>query len=393
MLERLKKLFPIKERYAYFMSSASGPIPRSTFDAAESFNKILMEESSAKFEDWMLVVDKARESAAKLLDCHSNNIAFVKNTGSGLWLASRMIPWEPDDELILPEHEFPSNIFPWLSLEPLGVKIKWLPPEREDLPRPLVTPKSVAELITEKTKLLAVSFVQYDDGCRRDMNALGELCKERGITFVVDAIQGLGALPFSARECNADFVAAGSQKWLLAPPGVGLLYVKQEWLEEPWVPNLGWLSVEDPFKTEFSTFAATEERLYGSARRFEEGTPNFPGIAAMGASIDLILEEGVENISRRIHSLTNRLTGALQTLGCKVVSPRWDNYWSGIVSFHHPRLDCNIVYQTLLDNAVLTTVRHGWVRVAVHFFNDESEIDRLIAIVKNLDLLETGPLS
>ncbi len=393
MSERLKQLFPIKGRYAYFMSSSSGPIPRSTFDAADSFNKILMNESSSNFDAWMSVVDRTRESAARLLDCDSKNVAFVKNTGAGLWLASRMIPWEPDDEIILPEHEFPSNIFPWLSLEPLGVNIKWLPSEREDIPRPLVTPNSVAAMITEKTKLLAVSFVQYDDGCRRDMNELGELCKKHNITFVIDAIQGLGAMPFSVRECHADFVAAGSQKWLLSPPGVGLLYVAQKWLDEPWVPNLGWLSVKDPFNTEFSNFAATEERLYDSAKRFEEGTPNFPGIAALGASIDLILEEGVENISKRIHALTNRLAGALQTLGCKVVSPRWDNYWSGIVSFHHPRLNGNIVYQTLLDNAVLTTVRHGWIRVAVHFFNDESEIDKLIAIVKNLDLLETGPLS
>jgi selenocysteine lyase/cysteine desulfurase len=382
MLERLRELFPIKQRYAYFMSSASGPIPMPTYEAADRFNTILMEEGSAAFGAWMAIVKKSRESAAKLLDCDAKNVAFVKNTGSGLWLASRMIPWEPDDEIILPEHEFPSNVFPWLSLEPLGVKIKWLPSERDDLARPLVTPKSVASLVTEKTKLLAVSFVQYDDGCRRDMNALGEFCKDNNITFVVDAIQGLGALPFSATECHADFVAAGSQKWLLSPPGVGLLYVKQEWLEEPWVPNLGWLSVDDPFNTELSSFGSCEARLFNSARRFEEGTPNFSGIAALGASIDLILEEGIENISKRIHALTNRLAGALSTLDFKVVSPRWDNYWSGIVSFHHPRADSEQLYKMFLDNGVLTTVRHGWVRVAVHFFNDETEVDRLIGLVK-----------
>lgn len=382
MLERLRELFPIKQRYAYFMSSASGPIPLPTYEAADRFNNILMEEGSAAFGAWMATVKKTRESAARLLDCDAKNVAFTKNTGSGLWLASRMIPWEPDDEIILPEHEFPSNVFPWLSLEPLGVKIKWLPPERDDLARPLVTPKSVASMVTDKTRLLAVSFVQYDDGCRRDMNELGQFCEENDITFVVDAIQGLGALPFSATECKADFVAAGSQKWLLAPPGVGLLYVKQDWLEEPWVPNLGWLSVDDPFNTELSSFASCESRLFNSARRFEEGTPNFSGIAALGASIDLILEEGVENISKRIHALTNRLAGALSTLDFTVVSPRWDNYWSGIVSFHHPRADSEQLYKMFLDNGVLTTVRHGWVRVAVHFFNDETEVDRLIGLVK-----------
>ncbi|MBX3136293.1 hypothetical protein KF707_08645, partial [Candidatus Obscuribacterales bacterium] len=100
------------------------------------------------------------------------------------------------------------------------------------------------------------------------------------------------------------------------------------------------------------------------------------------ASIDLILEEGVENISKRIHALTNRLAGALSTLDFTVVSPRWDEYWSGIVSFHHPRADSEQLYKMFLENGVLTTVRHGWVRVAVHFFNDESEVDRLIGLVK-----------
>ncbi len=382
MLEKLIELFPIKQRFAYFMSSASGPIPRPTFEAAQAFNTILMEESSTAFGKWMSVMKRTRESAARLLDCDARCIAFVKNTGAGLWLASRMIPWEQDDEIILPESEFPSNIFPWLSLEPLGVKIRWLRPERDDLQRPLVTPAAVSNMLTDKTKLLAVSFVQYDDGCRRDMEALGEFCKENNLIFVVDAIQGLGALPFSARQCRADFVAAGAQKWLLSPPGIGLFYVSPKWLEEPWVPNLGWLSVDDPFSTHFDSFSACEARLLDSARRFEEGTPNFPGIAALGASIDLLLEEGIDNIAGRIFALTNRLAGALQTLDCTIVSPRWDNYWSGIVSFYHPHLDSDLIYNTLLDNGVVTTVRHGWVRIAVHFFNDETEIDRLIGLVK-----------
>ncbi|MBZ0187503.1 MAG: aminotransferase class V-fold PLP-dependent enzyme, partial [Candidatus Obscuribacterales bacterium] len=238
-------LFPIKERYAYFMSAASGPLPLPTHQALVAFSQLLLKVSSVDFNAWLEAVEATRKASARLLDCDKNSVAFVKNTGVGLWIASRMVDWHKGDQVLLPRAEFPSNIYPWLSLEQYGVKIIWIEPSTTDgseHPIPKVTPETIAPLVTERTRLLSVSFVQFDDGARRDIKALGRFCKEKNIVFVVDAIQGLGALPFSCRDSAADFVAAGSQKWLLAPPGTGLLYVKPEWLETTRVPNLGWLS-------------------------------------------------------------------------------------------------------------------------------------------------------
>ena len=380
---RLEDLFPIKARYAYFLSAASGPLPRATQEKLESFSRMLCHESCTAFDIWLDALDSTRTSAARLLDCHEDNVAFVKNTGTGLWIASRAIDWKEGDEIILPRGEFPSNIIPWVSLEEKGVRVKWLNPEEPGSARPRVTPDAVRALISPRTRALAVSFVQFDDGTRRDVNAIGDLCKENGITYVVDAIQGLGALPFSVRECKADFVATGSQKWLLSAPGAGLLYVSPEQLEKRTVPNLGWLSVSDPFKLDIESLESLKDRLLPTARRFEEGTPNFPGIAALGASIDVLLGEGIENIAQRIKILTDRLCDGISQIDCELISPRDESTWSGIVSFKHNAIDADSLNKQLLENSIVTSVRDEWLRVAVHFFNDEDEIQRLLSTVEN----------
>lgn len=381
---RLKELFPIKEKYAYFMSSASGPLPKTTFETLKSFDELMMTESAAAFPKWLLAVEETRTKGAQLLDCSPKSVAFVKNTGVGLWIASRMLDWQEGDEILLPRGEFPSNIHPWLSLEPLGVKIRWLDPESPNFHRPRVTPDAVAAAITDKTRLLSVSFVQYDDGCRRDVDALGKLCKERGIVFVVDAIQGLGALPFSARDCQADFVSAGSQKWMLAPPGTGFLYVAPQWLDAPRIPNFGWLSVRDPYNSDVGSFTDAEERVIADARRFEEGTLNYSGVVALGASLEFLLNEKIDVIASRIKSLTDRLCNRLLDAGCEIISPREESYWSGIVSFTHPAAPAKQIDKTFQKENIITTVRNDWLRVAVHYFNDESEIDRLVDVLQAL---------
>ena len=380
-MKNLAELFPIKKEYSYFMTSASGPLPRPTHERFCQFSSLLMETGSVRYPTWLELADSTRESAARLLNTSSQSIAFVKNTGAGLWLASRMIDWNAFDEVLLPRGEFPSNIFPWLSLEPLSVSVKWIEPQ-SDHPIPEVTRESVEPLISERTRLLSVSFVQFDDGARRNMQELSKLCKERNLIFVVDAIQGLGALPFDLSEFEADFVCAGSQKWLLSPPGVGVLYVHPRWMEKANVPNFGWLSLNDPFNTEPGAFSDCLARVLPDAKRFEEGTNNFAGIAALGASIDLILEFGIDTISDKVKYLTDLLVQKLLELDCRIVSPRGDS-WSGIVSFDHPRLNSYKVDKQFTAEKIITTVRNDWVRVAVDFFNDEEEVQKLVDSVKS----------
>ena len=382
-MKDLRTDFPIKDTYAYFMTSAAGPMPKPAYETFVEFGSLLHLTGSVKFPQWIEYMEKSRISASRLLGASKENIAFVKNTGIGLWIASRLVDWKHGDEIILPAGEFPSNIYPWLSLEEQGVSIKWIEPNIKDHPIPRVDRESILPLLTERTKLLSVSFVQFDDGARRNIKELSDLAKEFGLVFVVDAIQGLGALPFDLKEFEADFVCAGSQKWLLSSPGAGLLYIHPKWLEVEKVPNFGWLSVDDPFNTAPGSFAESHKRLLPTAKRFEEGTPNFAGIATLGASIDYLLDYGIENISLRIKALTDLLVERLESLDCRVVSPREEDDWSGIVSFCHPSLDSLAVDREFNSANIITSVRNDWVRVAVDFFNDEEELERLVASLKS----------
>ncbi len=381
-IERLRELFPIKSRYSYFLSSASGPLPAPTVAALNQFTESMMYESAKAFFDWMAEAEVTRKRAATLLDCAVESVGFAKNTSFALWLASRIIDWRDGDELLLPRGEFPANIVPWLALEEQGVKVKWLEPESPDYLRPRVTLDSVMNSITENTRALSVSFVQFDDGVRRDVNALGQLCKERGIIYIIDAIQGLGVLPFSCRESQADFVASGSQKWLLSPPGAGLLYVAPHWLVGGKVPNMGWFSLERPFDYDIETLSQVKSRIQPSAKRFEEGTMNYSEYIGLSKSLELLLAVGIENITSRVKFLTDRLCAGLTQLECQIVSPREGSLWSGIVSFKHPSVSSTDIHRALLNNAVITSLRADCVRVAVHFFNDETEIDKLLHLLE-----------
>ena len=379
--EALQELFPIKQHWAYFTTSVVGPLSLPAYQAMEDFNRRQMVEGCKSWPGWAADSDEVRVLAASLLNCRSRNIAFVSNTAFGIWLASRMIDWNAGDEVIVPFGEFPANIYPWLSLEAQGVKVRLLRPAEGEGRSQHVSPSSVTALINERTRALSVSFVQYDDGCRRDVVSLGKLCRDHGIVFIIDAIQGLGALPLAADSCGADFIVSGGQKWLLSPPGIGLIYVADRWLEDCRVPNLGWFSVADPYNFAIESYAEALERLSPDARRLEGGTPNFSAIAALRENLKIILDSGSAWISARIEALTNRLVAGAESFGCAIVSPRADAHWSGIVSFSCPGIDSQALHRRLLAHGVSTTVRQGRLRVAVHFFNDEAEIDRLLDVV------------
>jgi selenocysteine lyase/cysteine desulfurase len=385
-MENLAYLFPVKEKFAYFMTAGAGPLSRPACEAIQKFSEGSMNTGCLNFPDWLgNIEDATRNRAANLLKCDPRNIAFVKSTNHGLWIASRMLDWQPGDEVILPFGEFPANVYPWLSLEPLGVQIRWLENGGDNGSMAEVRADEVRKLINSKTRVLSVSFVQFDNGCRRDINELGRLCQERGITFVVDAIQGLGAVPLDSIDCRADFIASGCQKWLLSPHGLGLLYVKSKWLDSDKAPNMGTYSLSQPFDFGIQNYQRTLKRLNPGARRLEEAVPNFLALVALRENLEIMLSYGIDKIAGRIKQLTDRLVDGLKSLGFPLVSLREGNLWSGIVSFSCPGLDATEVREKLAADAILITGKGSILRASVHFFNDESEIDRLVNALSKLN--------
>jgi cysteine desulfurase / selenocysteine lyase len=387
-LDNLADLFPIKRKYAYFMSSSSGPLSLPAYEAIQEMSQGSMNNGALYYSDWLKLEPDVRELASKLLGCHSNNVAFVNSTSHGLWIASQMLDWQPGDEVILPRGEFPANVYPWLALERLGVQIRWLDAGVQRGSAVDVTSDSVRSLVNSRTRLLSVSFVQFDNGCQRDIKRLGQLCQELGIKFVVDAIQGLGVIPLNSTDCLADFVVSGCQKWLLSPHGVGLLYAKSSWLEIPKVPSLAFYSLAEPYNFAMQDYEQTLQRLSPRAQRFEASAPNVLALAALKANLELMLSIGIEEISKRIKHLSDRLVSGLTALGFPVLSPRQENLWSGIVSAECPGMDAVALKNELAANGIIIGGKADTIRVAVHFFNDESDIDRLLNMLRRLSHLE-----
>jgi selenocysteine lyase/cysteine desulfurase len=215
--------------------------------------------------------------------------------------------------------------------------------------------------------------VEYGSGFRNDLEASGRLCRERGVIFCVDAIQSLGCLPIDVERCGIDFLAADGHKWLLSVEGCGLFFCARRSRDFLTPRVVGWRSVTN--NTDFDSY---HMELQASAGRFEEGTPNTPGIFALGAAIDLLLEIGVEAVAQRVLELTDTLVQGLEERGAEVLSPRGEGEASGIVAFRLAGEDPTDTVRRLRAERVFAAARRGAVRASPHFYNDAGDIDRLL---------------
>lgn len=366
--------FPVAERYRYLNHAGVAPLPRCAADAAKEFLDDFVRRGAVRFESWEKRMEAVRSSAARLLGVPSTDVAFVKNTTEGLGFVANGMPWKEGDRVLVPNHEFPSTIYPWLSLRDFGVQVDLLEPVGPGWTLPLELFERA--LVEQPTRLVAVSWVQFGRGWRTDLAALARLCHDHGALLCADAIQGLGVLPAQLQEWDVDFAMADAHKWMLGPLGTGVLYVAERNREllRPLEP--GWASVVH--REEWDNL----ELIYdASARRFEGGSQTLETIMEMGASLDLLLEAGIDEIWRHVDSLADRATDGLEASGATVLSDRSPQGRSGIVTFGIPGHDATTVWEKLDAQRIICSARGGGVRIAPHGYNTAEEIDTLIDAV------------
>ncbi len=229
----------------------------------------------------------------------------------------------------------------------------------------------------DRTRIVALSFVEFASGFRNDLDAIGSMCRERGVYFFVDAIQGLGVFPLDVRRTPVDFLAADSHKWLLGPEGVGVFWIRPDLIDMLHPIGVGWNSVVNSLD-----FGKIDYRLKPSAERWEGGAPNVAGIHAMGASMRLLLDAGVSELEKRILHLTDHLCELAPRFGLEVFSSRAAGEKSGIVSLTTPGRDPNELKRRCREAGVIVNQRAGRVRLSPHAYNTTEEIDRFLAVVK-----------
>jgi cysteine desulfurase/selenocysteine lyase len=369
--DRYRKEFPAAKRYIYFNHAAVSPLSTPVLEAMNAVSSGFLEKGVLCEEKVFGTVESARKGAARLIGARSDEIAFVKNTTQGVLLAAGGIRWKRGDNLVMPSIEFPANVFPWLGLEKRGVRVIFVKPRDGR-----ITAEMLAAACTARTRCVTVSSVQFSNGYRIDLAALGRFCRGRGIYLHVDGIQSLGMLRCDVRKMGIDFLSTGGHKWLLGPVGTGFFYCRRGLLDELDVSNPGWRGVKNAW-----SFFDHDPTPRADAARFEEGTLNLYGIVGLGASIDRFLEIGMANVERRILGLTETLEDGLRSRGYLIASPRERSERSGILCFSHPKKKTEALYEKLGAARVIVSLRSESIRLAPHFYNTEKEAARLLDLL------------
>jgi cysteine desulfurase/selenocysteine lyase len=367
--------FPVTARWAFLDHAAVAPLPAPAVAAIHAYAESLAANGVAAVKDWTGRVAAVRALAARLINAPSTeDVYFVPSTTHGISVVAEGFPWKPGDNVVLAAEEYPANQYPWMNLARRGVEVRSVPSRGSRLHI-----DDLRAAMNDRTRVLTVSSVEFASGFRNDLDALGELCRQRGVFFFVDAIQSLGAFPLDVQKTPIDALSADGHKWMLGPEGAGFGYVRREWVEKLHPIGVGAFSVARPL--EFSTIDFT---LKPHAGRWEGGAMNIPGITALGASLELLLDAGIANVERRVLALTDYLCDRALSLGWKVFSSREPAEKSGIVSLVHPTLAAAEVLKRCRAAGVVVNNRANRVRVSPHAYNTEGEIDQFLDACRNV---------
>jgi selenocysteine lyase/cysteine desulfurase len=366
----IRSQFPIFEKYVFLNAASLSPIPKTAHTAINDVAQEVALSAYLGYEKWKTRVAQTRKLAGGLIGGGEDEVAFIRNTADGVSLVASGFPFTEGDEVVINDLEFPSNVYPWLNLRSKGVTVRIAKSVDGR-----VTPDMIAREVTPRTKIVAISTVQYATGHRADLSALGQMARDKGFLLFVDAIQSLGALPMDVKKYGVDFLSCGGHKWLCAPEGIGVFYCAKERLDLLRLTRVGWNTVQDAHN-----FGNIDFTPKPSAERFEEGTPNLFGIYGLCESLKTVMSYGVERNEAHIFSLTSLLADSLRSRGYTIVSPMGEGERSGILIFTAKDKNENASIVKRLNTAgILIMERGAGIRVAPHFFNTAQDIQKLLA--------------
>lgn len=361
--------FPVRQDGIYLNHAAVAPWPRRAGLAAAAFADENVTHGSLNYPAWAEAEQALRATVASLVNAQAGDIAFLKNTSEGLSVVAHGFPWKSGDNVVISDEEFPSNRIVWESLAPAGVEVRQvsLGTQPED---------ALLAACDGRTRLLAISTVEYASGLRMDLLRLGDECHRRGIALCVDGIQGLGAIPHDVQAMNIDFLAADAHKWMLGPEGIAVFYCAPQWRDRLTLHQFGWHMVEHAHD-----FDRKDWEPASDARRFECGSPNMLGIHILAASLSLLNEIGIEIVESRILAnsefLYEEIAGHRDLVALSTHAP---GRVAGIVTFAHRHRSQEELYQLLRENKVMCAPRGGGIRFSPHCYNTQDELRTAVEI-------------
>jgi len=366
-VEQARREFPHTwSNMVYLNHAAVAPL---SFRVRDAVNRYMTRRALKGIEPYpwaVRMVNETRALLAQMLHARADQIAFVMNTSDGLNIIAQGLDWLPGDRVLLNDLEFPTNLYPFLNLKHRGVEADIIKSTDGR-----ITPAQIEAAITPRTKLLSISHVQYRTGFKADLAAIGTICRKHNILFVVDAIQALPHTPIDVERDNIDFLASGGHKWMMSGEGAAFVYVSDRALAAIEQPFVGWTSVEDPFDP-----TPHIDRLRHGAARFENGTLNFPGIAALNASLKFFNEFDLDKMERHVLNLSGYLIERFERHGVETITTSEESERAGIVSFKFPNAEQT--FERLEKQNIIISFRSGFLRASPHFYNTQDELKKLV---------------
>ncbi len=367
-----RDLFPLTARYIHMNHAGVSPMSQRARVAIEQVVDAMMNRPYR--DHWAQdEADRVRGLVARLINTTASSIGLTRSTAHGMSLLAQGLTWEKGDNVVGAVGEYPANVYPWMNLARRGVEFRQAQPADGR-----ITPEAVMTLVDSRTRLVAISHVEFWNGFRVDIEAIGAECRRRGVILAVDVMQSAGALQIDLEHLPVDFCAAGAGKWLMGSPGIGFCFCALPLLErlQPVIVGVGSVAGHDRY---FEYDLAPAD----GARRFEESVVSLLDTAAFGAALDLLLEVGPEAIEARVLRLSRKLAEGLAAAGYEIIEPwpRTIEESSGIVSFRSGDVPASSLLRDLSAAHVIARTHRDFVRLSPHFYNTEQEVDRVLDIL------------
>ena len=364
----------------YLKAAGGSPLSYSAYKFGSTYLKDMYEKGDLFWDDYFIQIKEAKRLIASYFGVKPNEIAFLINTSSSMYVASKVIE---KGGILYPKGEFPSSIH---IFKKSGFEC--FPIEAKDQ---IYHIKDFKNKITSTIKYIIHSHVQYLTGFQQDINELGNLSKNENLTSILNATQSFGAFPIELKKNKIDIAVASGLKWACCGYGIGILYVNEELLEKKDLPISSWLSVSDPYRMDNDNMNCIKET--GSLDGFG-GTPNFPAILTLLGGLSLIkrigngdFNKGINLISRRIIKLTDFFLEKIKPLNFKIITPLEKVYRSGIITIEHKKTE--IIFKELLKHSIYISIRNypelrkkTLLRFSFHYYNNLQDIEKAIDILK-----------